>query len=105
MIATWNLCLGLSNTKDYVHQTLHEQKIDVCLLQEEEIEKDFPLQLITSKNYKLEVENNSRKARCAIAFKDNIKYTRRNDLDDIDLGFTVIDINNLNNNRLIKVYH
>ena len=101
-IATWNLCLGLTNKKDYVYKTLNEEKIDICLLQEVEIENDYPIQLLTSRNFKIEVEKNTKKARSAIAIRDNIEYKRRLDLEEIDSGLVVIDINSSKNYRIIN---
>ena len=33
-IASWNLCLGLMNMKNYVTQLIMDEKIDICCLQE-----------------------------------------------------------------------
>ena len=33
-IATWNVCLGIANKKDIVTETLKQEKISVCCLQE-----------------------------------------------------------------------
>ena len=52
-IATWNLCLGLSNKKDYVYETLNSDSIDICLFQEVEIDKNVDIKNLTSKNYRL----------------------------------------------------
>ena len=71
-VATWNLCLGLKNKKDIVYGCLVEEKIDIALLQEVDIVKDFPLVLLTNKDYSLEIENSKTKSRCAIAIKNNI---------------------------------
>ena len=103
-IATWNLCLGLFNKKEYVYQTLNYENIDLCLFQEAEIEKDLDVNLLSSKNYCLEVECVSNKARCAVAIKNNLTYTRRTDLEDSDLGIMVIDINNTTNYRIVNLY-
>ena len=103
-VATWNLCLGLMNKKDYVYQTLNNESIDICLLQEVEISKNFSPDLLTNRNYKIEIEKNTNKARCAIAIKDNIKYTRRSDLEEDDLGIVIIDINDSKSVRLINLY-
>ena len=103
-IATWNLCLGLLNKKEYVYQTLNYENIDLCLFQEAEIEKDLNVNLLSSKNYCLEVECVSNKARCAVAIKNNLTYTRRTDLEDSDLGIMVIDINNTTNYRIVNLY-
>ena len=63
-IATWNLCLGLFNKKDYVYQVIKEEKIDICLLQEIKLDTNIPSNLVSSKNYKIEVEQATKKARC-----------------------------------------
>ena len=57
----WNLCRNLANKKDYVYQTLNEDKIDICLMREVEIDTNFPNGLLKSKNYGLEVEKNTKK--------------------------------------------
>ena len=44
------------------------------------------------------------KARCAILIKNEVEYTRREDLEDIDLGMCVIDINGSLNYRIINCY-
>ena len=103
-IATWNLCLGLSNKKEYVYQTLNCENIDLCLFQEAKIEKDLNVNLLSSKNYCLEVECVSNKARCAVAIKNNLSYTRRTDLEDSDLGIMVIDINDTTNYCIVNLY-
>ena len=104
-LASWNLCLGLKNKKDYVYETLNNENIDICLLQEVEIRTDYPLTLLSSKNYKIEVENSSQKARCAIAIKKTLNYTRREDLEGIDLSICVIDVNGTINYRIVNFYH
>ena len=60
-ISMWNLCRNLANKKDYVYQTLNEDKIDICLMREVEIDTNFPNELLNSKNYGLEVEKNTKK--------------------------------------------
>ena len=65
-LATWNICLGIKNKKDYVYNTLAELNIDICAIQEVEIAKDYPTELLANKNYILEVEHSTIKARCAI---------------------------------------
>ena len=76
-VATWNLCLGLKNKKDYVNDTLRREKIDICLLQEVEININYPLNILSAKDYNIEVEKNNIKARCAIVIGKGIEYERR----------------------------
>ena len=51
-IGTWNLCLGLSNKKDYVAQKLNEERIDICCLQECEVDSSMKEENLTIKNLK-----------------------------------------------------
>ena len=101
-LSSWNLCLGLK--KKYVYETLNGENIDICLLQEVEIQTDYPSELLSSKNYKIEIEKSSHKARCAIAIKKTINYTRREDLEGLDLSIVVIDIDSSRNYRIINFY-
>ena len=63
-IATWNLCLGLKNKKDYVSKILNEHKIDIVCLQETEIEQSYPIDILSIKGYEFLTENNSNKTAC-----------------------------------------
>ena len=63
--ATWNICLGLKNKKDYVYETLRRNDIKICALQEVEITKDFNDDLLSSKDYSIEVETSTTKGRIA----------------------------------------
>ena len=104
MIASWNLCLGLKKKKEYVLNTLRQENIDICLLQEVDIPRDYPTNILSSKDYKLEVEKSTVKSRCAVLIKNNIDYTRREDLESIDLSLCVIDVNGSENWRIINCY-
>ena len=103
-ISTWNLCLGLKNKKQYIYDTLAENRIEICAVQEVEIKKDYPEHLLSSRNYKIEIEKCTEKARCAILIKDNINYTRRNDLEEVDSSVVIIDVNMKTDYRIINVY-
>ena len=85
-------------------QTLNSDNIDICLFQEVEIDKNIYIKNLTSKNYRLEVEMISEKARCAVALKNDVAFVRRNDLEDIDLSMIVIDINSTVKYRIINIY-
>ena len=41
-IATWNVCLGISNKKDRITESLNENGIDICAIQETEIPMNYP---------------------------------------------------------------
>jgi exonuclease III len=103
-LSTWNICLGLKNKKDYIYQVIDEKEIDVCLLQEVEIDKDYDANLLTKGQFKIEVEKNKVKARVAILIKDNVEYVRRRDLEGEDLGIVIIDLIGINKFRVINLY-
>ena len=103
-IATWNVCLGLKNKKEVIYNEIREKNIDICLLQEVEIANDYNSNLLTSKNYKIEVEDNETKARSAIIIKDNLEYQRRTDLEVTNMGIVVIDLLGCNQYRLVNIY-
>ena len=65
-IATWNICLGLKNKKDYVYKTVKENEIDICLLQEVEVTHNYNQELLTDIEYRIEIETNAIKSRSAI---------------------------------------
>ena len=74
------------------------------MLQEVEIKKDYSVSLLSSKDYKLEIEENTNKNRCAIVIKNNIEYVRRKELEELDNGVVIIDINVGIPYRLICIY-
>ena len=73
-IATWNLCLGLKKKKDYVYDTIRKEKIDICMLQEVEINKDYPINILTAKDFKIEIEKSDIKARVALIINNDVEY-------------------------------
>ena len=87
-----------------MYSCLVEEKIDIALLQEVDIAKDFPHELLTNKDYSLEIEKSKIKSRCAIAIKNNINYTRKHELEGEDLSLIIIDISSSTNYRIINVY-
>ena len=46
-IASWNLCRGLMNKKDYVSQMINLNKIDICCLQEIYLSPDCDPKLLS----------------------------------------------------------
>ena len=60
-IASWNLCLGLSNKKDIVIDYLKANNVEICCLQETEVDINFPVTELNCKNYNLELEDNDTK--------------------------------------------
>ena len=71
-IATLNLCLGLRSKKDEVKRLILENNIDILCVQETEIPKNYPVELLTFKGYNYENESNDVKSRCGIYVKESI---------------------------------
>ena len=92
-LSTWNLCLGMKNKKDIVYGTLKKYNIDICALKEVEIPSNYKNELLSSKDYKIEVEKTKVKARVATVIKNNIEYMRRHDLEKEDTSIIIIDTN------------
>ena len=65
-IGTINLCLGLKGKKDLVKSILLENKIDVLVMQEVEIEHNFDENTLNIPGYRLETENSNTKKRSGI---------------------------------------
>ena len=96
--------MGLKNKKDYVYKTLKENDIDICLLQEVEVPHEHNHTLLSDVSYKIEIEKNSIKSRCAIAIKNTICYERRLDIEKEDLGIVILDLNGQDKYRIVNVY-
>ena len=94
----------MQKKKDYIVDTIRQEKIDICLIQEAEIPKDYPTNLLSSKDYNIECENNTVKARCAALIKNTINYTRRQELEGEDSCIIVLDIHAKKTYRIINVY-
>ena len=103
-IATWNICLGLKNKKDYVSSVINEHKIDICCLQEVDLETDYPSEILSFKNYSIEVETNDYKARVAVYIKNGISRHRRHELEGTNSNVIVIDLDLTKKYRLINLY-
>ena len=91
-LATWNLCLGLSNKKDIVTSYLKLHSVDVCCLQVTEIPLNFPENILSTGGYNLELELNDNKKRTGIYIRNDIKYKRREDLEIKNHHLVIIDI-------------
>ena len=103
-VATWNLCLGLPNKKDTVLHELEVNQIDVCCMQETEIEKNYPTDILASQQYELECEKSTDKRRVGIYINRQLQYERREDLEEIDKHVIIIDLLLLSKVRIISLY-
>ena len=92
------------NKKDYIYDTLRKEKINVCLLQEVELKKNYPIQLMSSKDYKIESELCTNIARSAIIISNCVNYKRRHDLEEEDMSLVIIDVDSQTNYRIINLY-
>ena len=91
-IGTWNLCLGLPNKKDIVTRYLKENNVDVCCLQETEVQLDFPENILNCCGYNLELENNDVKKRTGIYIAQGIDYIRRKEYEKSGFHIVIIDL-------------
>ena len=92
-MATWNICLGLPNKINIVTDYLRFNNVSVCCLQETEVPSNFPVQLLSTDNYNLELETNDCKSRSGILIRNDVKYVRRNDLELKNLHVVICDLN------------
>ena len=105
-IATLNLYLGLKFKKDLIKNILLENEIDILLMQETEIEKDFDCELLNIPGYCFEFEANDTKRRVGAYISNSIKYKRCLDLEGTNNHLLIIDVENgaKIKKRLINIY-
>ena len=103
-IASWNLCLGLSNKKDSVIETLKQNDIQICCLQETEIDVNFPEKVLNCSGFNIELETNTVKKRTGIYLRTDVKYNRRTDLEKNDMHIIIVDVICDTNFRVINIY-
>ena len=103
-IGTWNLCLGLANKKDLVKETLLNEKINICCVQETDIIEDYQESLLGFPGFCLELEKNDLKAHVGVYISNNITYKRRHDLEGRNNHLVIIDIQDSKRTRLINIY-
>ena len=98
------MCLGLKNKKDYVAEMIRYNNIDICGLQECEVEKDYPLNVLSIKGYNIETETNINKARVCLYINQTLNYSRRKDLEGENLHMVVVDVEAGKKYRIINIY-
>ena len=94
-LATLNLCLVLKNKKDFVVNTIRNEKIEICGLQVIEIEKDFPIINMLARSFNFECESNDIKSRVGLYVKSDIAYERKFDLEGRNNSVIIIDFGTL----------
>ena len=90
--------------KDYVARSIRENDIDICSIQECEVEKDYDSSILAFRGYNIEMENNCDRARVCMFIKQDINYKRRSDLEGMNLHLVIVDIEAKKKYRLINVY-
>ena len=104
IIASWNLCLGLTRKRDYVRNILNTMNIDVLNLQETELDPKTNVKHLSIKGYSLELEMNDTKIRVATYVRNNLKYKRRRDLEINNGHIVIIDLTQRKVKRLANLY-
>jgi exonuclease III len=82
---------------------VYDYNLDICCLQETEIDIFLNAELLSFPGYAIEVENNDIKRRVAIYVSNRIKYRRRNDLEGSNNHFVIIDLVGGQELRLISI--
>ena len=73
-------------------------------MQEIDIPPGLDINLLSFKGYNLITENNQVKPRVGMYIKNEIKYTRKIELEGLDSGLVIIDLQLQTCTRLIGVY-
>ena len=73
--------MGLASKKEIVKKYIYENSLDICCLQETEIDNNLNAELLSFPGYAIKVEISDNKQRVAIYVSNRIKYRRRNDLE------------------------
>ena len=73
-------------------------------MQETEVPSNFPLNVLNSNGYCLELEKSSDKMRVGVYLHNDIIYKRRFDLEEIDTHVVIIDVVSTINKRIINIY-
>ena len=83
---------------------INDNKIDILCLQEVELDQNVPNNMMSFKDFNIEVEANNIKSRTATYIKSTINYKRRADLEGLNNGMTIIDMELTKSFRLINIY-
>ena len=91
-IASWNLCNGLANKIQYVTDLLHTESVDVLFLQETEIASDYDENLLSIKDYRIEIANTLGTKRVAAYIHNNISYKRNRETEGTNVLLLNLDV-------------
>ena len=95
--------MGLGSKKELVQRYIQENNLDVCCVQETEIDKNFNEELLTFPGYSLEVEKNGIKRRVAIYVRNTLNYRRRVELEGTNRHLVIVDVLGRTELRIITI--
>ena len=104
VIASWNVCLGITNKKDFIEHEIVKEKIDICCVQECEVPNNIDEKTLTFAGYNIELEDNDYKKRTGIYVRNTISYQRKRELEEPNSNIVIIDVSDVNDYRIINVY-
>jgi hypothetical protein len=79
-------------------------KIDLCCVQENEIELNYPFSILSSRKYEFEPELNNNKHRVGLFIDRALNYRRRSDLEKENCHLVIVDIMLVKVVRVITIY-
>ena len=100
-IASWNVCLGVSNKLEYITRLLNSDQIDVLFIQEAEIRNQTNIEFYKVKNYTLIISNTlpDGKARLCCYVKNDVKFqvntVQNNVIELISIKISDLTINGI----------
>ena len=103
-VVSWNVCLGLTNKKDLIIHEIRKEQIDICCLQECEVSSTLDENILSFRDYSIELEENTYKKRTGIYINNRVSYNRRKDLESQNSNIVIIDISEDRDYRIINVY-
>jgi endonuclease/exonuclease/phosphatase family metal-dependent hydrolase len=83
---------------------LSKNNIDVCCVQETELDPDINPDIISSSEFVFEVEKSTVKKRVGIFINKRLSYERRLDLEEVNRHIIIIDLNLGSKYRVISIY-
>ena len=83
---------------------IHQPLLSVCCLQETEVPKNYPVEVLNCNDYVLELEESMQKSRVGIYLRNDVIYQRRTDLEDTNCHIVVVDVSCEIKIRIINVY-
>ena len=104
-IASWNVCLGISNKLNHIQNILETESIDVLFVQEAEIQNQTNTQFYQINGFKLVTSEtiNTGKARSCCFIRNTIKF-KQNKLKDNSIELISLRIGDLTVNGIYRPF-